>query len=339
MKHLRAAIDFIATRRLACFLLAALVLMPVFFSPHLMLAGGTYSYLFLLDISESMNVRDVDAHAPDESRLDRGKAALIAALTNLPCGSRASVALFAGTDAVVLFEPLEVCRHFPAIDDVIRHIDWRMAWDGDSRIEAGLVNAMHEAGQRDLDLVFITDGDEAPRVDVPRLSDLLAIKGRTKGWLVGVGSADERPVPRLDADNRIVGYWSAVDVAREGFHPNLVEVIDNAKPGEDLEAAGLLDEVKEHKSALRADYLKQIGAAAGLGYVTADSPQRVATAVVDSALRRDDRAERDVRAMFGLAAALLVAIGWLNPARSSTAARSGLAGGRRGLFGWAGAAR
>lgn len=313
MNVVRALLRFIAARRLTAFLLAALVLLPVFSAPRLTLPGGTYAWLFVVDVSQSMNVRDVDAHAPNESRLDRAKASLLVALAKLPCGSRAAVALFAGTDTVTLFEPLEVCRHFPAIEQVVRNIDWRMAWDGDSRIEAALVNAMREAGKRNLDLVFITDGDEAPHVDVPRLSDLLALRGPVKGWLVGVGSAEPRPVPRLDADNRIVGYWTRVEAVREGFHPNLVETIEQAKPGEDLEKSGVLDEVVEHKSALRAEYLKQLGAAAGLGCVTADSASQVADVATAKGLERQERAERDVRAVFGLAAALLVAIGWLSP--------------------------
>ena len=313
MNRVGALFRFIVARRLTAFLLAALVLLPVFFAPRLTLPGGTYAWLFVVDVSQSMNVRDVDAHAPNESRLERAKASLLVALAKLPCGSRAAVALFAGTDTVTLFEPLEVCRHFPAIEQVVRNIDWRMAWDGDSRIEAALINAMREAGKRNLDLVFITDGGEAPHVDVPRLSDLLALRGPVQGWLVGVGSPEPRPVPRLDADNRIIGYWTRVDAVREGFHPNLVETIEQAKPGEDLEKSGVLDEVVEHKSALRADYLKQLGNAAGLGYAAADSVRRVADVATDKSLERQETAERDVRAVFGLAAALLVAIGWLSP--------------------------
>jgi mxaL protein len=159
---------------------------------------------------------------------------------------------------VTLFEPLEVCRHFPAIEAAVREIDWRMAWDGDSRIELGVVNAFREAEKRRLDLVFVTDGDEAPHTDVPRLSDLLSMRGPVHGWLVGVGSAEPHPVPRLDADDRIVGYWTAIDAARQGFHPNLVETIASASSPEALEASGALDGVVEHRSALRADYLRQL---------------------------------------------------------------------------------
>ena len=315
MKRLRRALGFIVARRLTCFLLAALVLLPVFAMPRLALPGATFAYLFVVDVSESMNVRDVDSDAPNESRLDRAKSSVIAAMANLPCGSRISVALFAGVDTVTLFEPLEVCRHFPAIEQVVRNIDWRMAWDGDSRIEAGVVNALREAQQRGLDLVFLSDGDEAPHVEVPHFSDLLGMAGRTKGWLVGVGGLAEKPVPRLDADNNIVGYWSATDAAREGFHPNLVEMIDSAPPGTDLEKSGALAEVGEHRSAMRADYLKQLAKAGGLEYVAADQVSRVAGAAVAKVAERHERAERDMRIVFGLAAALLVALGWLDSAR------------------------
>ncbi len=311
MKMLRAILGLLRARRLAVLVLAAAILLPVFFAPRIVLSGGTFSYLFVIDVSESMNVRDVDARNPEESRLDRAKASIIAALANLPCGSRAALALFAGTDTVTLFEPIEVCRHFPAIEQVVRNIDWRMAWDGDSRIEAGLINAFNEAEKRHLDLVFVTDGDEAPHVEVPRLSDLLAIRGPVQGWLLGVGSPEPHPVPRLDADNRIVGYWSALDAAREGFHPNLVETLGQAQSATDLEKSGALDEVVEHRSALRASYLKQLGTAAGLGYATADTSQQLAHIATDARLERQENAERDVRAVFGLAAALLIVIDWM----------------------------
>jgi mxaL protein len=136
VKLFRAIIGLLVARRVIVLLLAGIVLLPVFFAPRVALPGITYSYLFVIDITESMNVRDVDPRVPTESRLDRAKASVVAALASLPCGSRAAIALFAGTDTITLFEPLEVCRHFPAIEQVVRNLDWRMAWDGDSRIEA-----------------------------------------------------------------------------------------------------------------------------------------------------------------------------------------------------------
>jgi mxaL protein len=308
---LRRIARFLASHRLVGLLLAAFVLMPVFFAPTVELPGQTFSWLFVIDISESMNVRDADPRDSHESRLDRAKSSVVAAMAALPCGSRVALALFAGEDTVTLFEPLEVCRHFPAIEAAVREIDWRMAWDGDSRIELGVVNAFREAEKRRLDLVFVTDGDEAPHTDVPRLSDLLSMRGPVHGWLVGVGSAEPHPVPRLDADDRIVGYWTAIDAARQGFHPNLVETIASASSPEALEASGALDGVVEHRSALRADYLRQLATAAGLGYAKDDSLQSIAALATDRAMRREERADRDVRFVFGLAAALLLATEWI----------------------------
>lgn len=309
----------VGERRLGAFLLAALLLLPVFAAPQLELPGATYAYLFAVDVTESMNVRDVPGASPGESRLDRAKATVIAALAAMPCGSRVSVALFAGSDTLVLFEPLEVCRHYPAIEQLVRGIDWRMAWDGDSRVESAVLAALHEAGERGLDLVFLSDGDEAPHVTVPHMADLLAVQGKVKGWLVGVGGAQPQPVPKLDADNRIVGYWSAVDAVRQGFYPNLSELVKQPESIAQLERGGAFDEVREHKSALDEDYLKLVGASAGLRYTSADAPSAVAARLVDRALARHEPAVRDLRIVFGLASALLVLIGcvrqWTLPNR------------------------
>lgn len=315
MKRLRRWLRIAASRRTGAFVLAIAVLLPVFLSPRWLLPGSTYSYLFVVDVSESMNVRDVPNGTPEESRLDRAKASVIASLAALPCGSSVAVALFAGSDTLALFEPIEVCRHYPAIEQVVRGIDWRMAWDGDSRVEAAVVAALHEAGQRGLDLVFLSDGDEAPHVTVPHFGDLLAVQGKVHGLLVGVGGGQPRPVPKLDADNRIIGYWSAVDAVREGFYPNLSELVKGDASAAELEHSGALDEVREHRSALNEEYLKQVGAAAGLGYLAADTPQRVAAAITDPAIARHEKAERDMRIVFGFAAAILVMIGWLQKRR------------------------
>jgi mxaL protein len=307
----RGAIAAVAARRIGAYLGAIALLLPVFLEPRLPLEGETFAYLYVIDVSESMNVRDVEPAPATESRLDRAKSTVVASMATLPCGSRVAVALFAGSETLTLFEPLEVCRHFPAIEQSVNGIDWRMAWDGDSRVEAALLAALTEARQRDLDLVFLSDGDETPHVVVPHMADLLAVQGKVRGVLVGVGGAEAKPVPKLDADNRIVGYWSAVDAVREGFYPNLSELVKQTASAAELERSGALDEVRDHRSALNEEYLQQVGAAAGLGYVRADSAGHVASALLGAAHARYARAERDVRLVFGLLSAMFVALGWV----------------------------
>jgi len=144
------------------------------------------------------------------------------------------------------------------------------------------------------------------------MGELLALQGKVKGWLVGIGSPQASPVPHLDADNKIVGYWTAVDAVREGFYPNLSELVKQSASPAELERSGALDEVREHKSALNEDYLRLVGASAALGYVKADSTARVAATIADAATARHEPAQRDMRIVFGLAAALLVMVGWIN---------------------------
>ena len=50
-----------------------------------------------------MNVRDVDFPKPQTDRLTLAKLAVREGMASLPCGSKVSVALFAGDESTVLF--------------------------------------------------------------------------------------------------------------------------------------------------------------------------------------------------------------------------------------------
>jgi len=295
------------SRTVVLLLFGVLAVMVCFLKPSLTLPGPTFRWLVVMDVSESMNVRDVAGYGPNVSRLDAAKQSVIAGLQALPCGSQVAIALFAGVDTLTLFEPLEVCAHFGAMERVVSRLDWRMGWVGDSRIENGLTHAIGEAARLKLNLLFITDGDEAPRRSAARLTGLQALRGRIKGTLVGVGGESLQPVPRLDENNQIVGYWQPADAVREGFHPNNVAALTGLEAGVTSPGGGL-DEVEEHLSAMRGRYLMELGAAAGFDFVHARSPAAVATAATQGDAADVSRAERDVRPMFALLAALLVVL-------------------------------
>lgn len=315
-RRIRATVRGVFARRgLPARLLALLLLLPVFAEPRQPLEGSSWDYLVVIDISESMNVRDTGGTGVSASRLEHAKRVTLAALRELSCGSRVAISLFAGIETVTLFEPMEICRHYPAIDQVVGFVDWRMAWVGDSRIERGLIHAIGEASRRGLDLIFVTDGDEAPRVAAPRLTTLQSLRGKTRGRVVGVGADQPRPVPKLDADGEIIGTWTAVDAAREGFHPNAAAAVSGLEAGATV-SAGSLEGVEEHESALRASHLEQLARAAGLGFVRADRTGSVAEVITDGDLARHQVAERDVRFVFALASAALFVIGWIRDERA-----------------------
>jgi mxaL protein len=130
------------------YVMAVLALMPVWFDPHIQQDSLVQDTLFVIDISESMNVRDVDYPKPHSDRLSLAKLAVREGMASLPCGSRVSIGLFAGDETIVLFEPLEVCRHFPAIEQVVARLDSRMRWIGDSWIIRAIISGVKEAEKR-----------------------------------------------------------------------------------------------------------------------------------------------------------------------------------------------
>lgn len=282
-------------------LIALVVLTTVFFLPAVRAPGRVHAWLFVVDVSESMNVRDARLDDEAVSRLTAARAAIDAGLRRMPCGSHAALGLFAGTEVLMLFEALEVCAHYPAMHEVVDRLSWRAAWIGDSRVQQGFAAAVEEARRRRLDLAFVTDGDEAPRLTAPRLSELVPLRGKFRGVVLGVGDTAPQPVPRLDADDQVAGYWQPADAVREGFHPNL--------SGDDTDLAG--GGVDEHLSALRPAYLRELAAAAGIRYRRVAGPADAVDELTDADYARRRWAPRDLRWIGGLLVAGMLVGGTL----------------------------
>ena len=291
------------------YVLAFLVLLPVWFSPTLQMASHVRDTLFVIDISESMNVRDVDYPHPRASRLDLAKASVRESMASLPCGSRVSVALFAGDESIVLFEPLEICQHFPAIDQVVARLDTRMRWIGDSWVVRAFVMGMKEAHKRNLNLVMITDADEMPHHSQPRLNEVLEMKERVQGVLLGVGGETPQPVPKLNDHQEIIGYWSKEQAVLEGNYPNLLSYVKDLPEGA-AAPAGALDEVIEHLSAFNKSFLKNIAEAAQMNFAHIQHPKDAVNAIKNTPVKQKENAEQDARWIYGLISVLLVLLAW-----------------------------
>lgn len=130
MRPWRDALD----ARLAVLLMALAATAATFFEPTIPREQEVYSYLFVVDITRSMNAEDYRLDGRPVSRLQYVKHALHETISRLPCGSQAGLALFTERSSAVLFMPVEVCENFSVIDEAIAHIDWRMAWAADSNI-------------------------------------------------------------------------------------------------------------------------------------------------------------------------------------------------------------
>jgi mxaL protein len=291
------------------YLLAILTLLPTWSEPQRLMDSVVKDTLFVIDISESMNVQDVDYPKPHTSRLTLAKLAVKESMASLPCGSLVSIALFAGEDAIVLFEPLEICRHFPAIEQVIARLNTQMRWIGDSWVVRALSSAIQEAEKRQLNLVMVTDADEMPHRATPRITDLIPHKGKVKGNLWGVGSEAPQPVPKLNGNGQTVAYWTPEEAVIQGNYPNLLAYVKNLPDGERA-PEGALAEVGEHLSAFNKTLMQTIADTLQIPFSKINHPQDAINAMQDANLEKQKKAQRDARWLLGLTAVCFVLLGW-----------------------------
>ncbi len=175
----------------------------------------SFDALIIVDITGSMNTRDYTKADRPISRLQYAKETLGDFVAGLPCGSRIGLGVFSERRPFLLFEPLEVCENFAPLTGTIEALDWRMAWEGDSRIAAGLFRAIDMARELKTDLVFITDGQEAPPLPFSGPPPFEGRSGEVRGLIAGAGGYELAPIPKFNDDGREIGFYSVEDVPHD----------------------------------------------------------------------------------------------------------------------------
>jgi hypothetical protein len=295
--------------------LALAATLGALFAPPVAQTRNAYELLAYIDITASMNTRDMGSAEAPVSRLDAARDAVTYLVAALPCGSRLGLGVFAERRTFLLFEPIETCGGYAAIDGAVDSIDWRMGWAGDSHVSRGVIDAYAVARDIDADLLFLTDGHEAPPLPHNGAPGFEGEPGAIGGLIVGVGGRAKTPIPRFDSDGREQGVWRADEVPQEnrsgppppdakdrpGYHPRYAPWGAAAASGE------------EHLTEVKEDNLTRIAREAGLTYVALDAGPLL-PAVIRAARARALTVEADIRwAPASLALALLVAAVFLVP--------------------------
>jgi mxaL protein len=279
--------------------------------PRINLTHDAYDVLAVVDITTSMNTRDVKSGGKSVSRLDAAKASLRETLAKLPCGSRLGLGIFTERRSFLLFDPIETCENFAAIDEAMAMLDWRMAWEGDSYVSKGLYSGIEIAKSLKSDLIFITDGHEMPPLPFSGLSPFEGKPGDVGGLIVGIGSHTPTPLLKYDEEGREVGTYGAREVPQEnrsgppppdaasrpGYHPKWAPfgnaVVNN----------------HEHMAVVREAYLRQLAGITGLSYAYIGEAHDLTPSLVAAAHPRPLKVPTDVRPIPGaLALALLTAL-------------------------------
>ena len=289
MKSLRLAVDK-DSRAIA---LALILLLVALVMPRVDLPRDAYDYILVFDISQSMNVEDYELDGAPVTRLAFAHEAARRTVRDLPCGSRVGWAAFTGYRTISLLAPVEVCAYYNDLLASLAQIDGRMRWSNASEITKGVYWSVLAAQETNLpsdahpDVVFISDGQEAPLLDPaypPRVLDDLQ-KDSIRGWLIGVGSDAPGPIPRIDEEGHRQGYWRADEV----IQPSAIG-ITNAPP-------------IEHLSGLREPHLRALADQLGFNYSRLTGAASLSETLRDQRFARRRPAPTD---LFWLPASLAV---------------------------------
>jgi mxaL protein len=310
--------------------LVVLLLALSFAEPVIRLERPRFEMIVVLDVTQSMDVRDEQFGDHPVSRLAFARQALRRALEQLPCGSKLGWAIFTEYRSFLLFAPVEVCANRAELRATLDGIDNRMAWTGSSEIAKGLHSAIGIAKALPgvPSLVFVTDGHEAPPLN-PRHRPTFDDKpGEVGGLIVGVGGTTSVPIPKSDPAGRPLGFWSADEVLqidpRSLGRDASVRGETMTEDGDAAPAAGLgATPGTEHLSSLREPYLQLLAAENGLTFHRLLEPQALAEALQASALARPVLARVDARVPLAALALVLLLSLWLPRRSGSGALRQG----------------
>lgn len=283
------------------------------FKPSFLMPSRVNDWLIVLDITQSMNVRDYTRDQASISRLEYAKAVLHSALLSLPCGSRVSLAMFTERNTLNVVRPMEVCAHFSALDQTLTRMDWRMAWAADSFIAHGVYSAIELAAGfgKSTRLLFITDGQQAPPANPRYMPTFSGKPGQVRGYLLGAGKPTASPIPKLDDKNGIAGYWDREEALRYGSFgmAETLSVLAMEQGQHDRNAGhGAGQEIlsQAHLSGLDEQNLQKIAKQTGLGYQRLESPQALSD-IMNSLEMADLRQKQtDMRPWLAIPALLLI---------------------------------
>jgi mxaL protein len=193
---------------------ALILLLIASTKPTIELERTISNYMIMVDVTQSMNVRDMQLNGKNVSRLDYTKALLKETIKALPCNTHVGLGVFFKADVALLYTPIETCSNLGLLWDTLNHIEWRMASQGNSNIRLGLQSIATRLLSMDTptNVVFITDGEEAAPLNAINKTSLSGWHGGTDWLLIGVGNTKPSPIPKLDANNKNIGYWSIYSI-------------------------------------------------------------------------------------------------------------------------------
>jgi mxaL protein len=170
---------------------------------------------------------------------------------------------------------------------------------------------------KDIRVVFISDGDQAPPANPQYMPEFSGKAGQVKGFIAGIGALTPSRIPKLDERDNIAGYWELEDVQRyatfgmaevqsvlqmEGYHGR------NAPHG-----SNPAEKANAHLSALNEDTLQRMAKVTGLSYTRLSTAGDLANAMTATKMAAWRPANTDLRIWLAIPAMLLILLFFLPP--------------------------
>jgi len=241
-------------------------------NPKVNIERDIHNYIFVVDISQSMLTKDMSIEGQKVSRLDYSKKLLQGIMDQLPCKTNVSIGMFAGVSVAATYTPINICDNYSAINSTIQHLDWRSVWSGNSRIREGLSNLARliRSFPQSARVVFLTDGEEAPRLHTFNTRDLSQFQGETDWLMVGIGSEEGSAIPKYDSENQLIGFWSIDSFA---LQPGIAQISESNIGARNDSIA--FSESDRYISKLNEKYLIEITSMIKGQYIKGDSVNSV----------------------------------------------------------------
>ncbi|MES2501471.1 MAG: VWA domain-containing protein [Pseudomonadota bacterium] len=291
-----------------CLIGALIFLLIAAYKPYINIKQERKSTLFIVDVTQSMNVQDMAIQGKPASRLEYAKQLLKETVKNLPCDSQVGLGIFFKTTASLLYTPIETCANYHVLWNTIDHMDWRMASQGNSNIRIGLlsIEALLATNGDDIaQVVFMTDGQEAAPLNIFTIVSMTKWQGKQPLLIVGIGNEKPSPIPKLNDKNQVIGYWST-----DAIKLNPASNVDEGhNGGRDNSIAN--EPYEYYLSKLDEVYLKELSTDIGANYVKASSVDALVAAISQQPSNNQFSVKFALDWLFAAIAFILVIAGYL----------------------------
>lgn len=265
--------------------------------------------LFVLDITDSMNVQDVERDGEKVSRLDWAKDFTRRTMLELPCGAHAGLAIFSEARSLILMNPVEVCSSYHDLRQMLEQFEPHMAWARSSEVSKAAYTAIRQAKEIDPQptIVMLTDGHESPPIHESLFPKFAGTPGEIRGLLVGIGGDDLLPIPKTNEAGEIEGVWAVNDVMHQDVYASMQAdtTINTNTPR------------TEHLSSQKKAHLETLANRVGFGYVASPTkPAKLVDQIREASQTRELTVDYDLYAwLSGLALILILLVylpyGWI----------------------------